>query len=246
MIEIKNKFHIQRLFATSIGRMDFLKAVYYAGYRGDIIKIPFYYIVTHGNSAISDLTLSIEELLNQMKSNTKNEIRRAVKEGIDFTANVDFEEFVPFYNSFCESKGLDDIVTIPRLLKYDKTIITKTSINGQPLAMHATVVSKEQKLAFLLFSCSQRFDSGVDKKMIGWANRYLHYKDFEFLKSIGVETYDWSGVCIDPNDPRYSIGQFKMSFGGKLIDSPSFYTPMYGMLLLCRNFLIGFKRLLKK
>ena len=242
MIEIVNKFHTQRLFATSLKTSDLWRAVYYAGYRGDVAKIPFYYKVVHGHSAVSDLRNSMEDLVGLMKSNTRNEIRRAEREGIDFSSDVSFEEFVPYYNAFCESKGLDDRVTVSRLAKYDKTVITKASYQGEVLAMHATVVNIEQKMAFLLFSCSPRLDAGVDKKLIGWGNRFLHYKDFEYLKTLGIETYDWSGICPDPEDPRYSIGQFKLSFGGKLIDSYVLRTPLYCLMESARNMIYKIKK----
>lgn len=237
MIEIVNKFHIQRLFATSLQTSDLWRAVFYAGYMGDIKKVPFYYKVEHGHSAISDLSVSLEDILGSMKSNTRNEIRRAEREGIAFEANVPYEEFVPFYNAFAESKGLEDRVNLQRLTKYDKTIITKASHDGITLAMHATVVNVEQKLAFLLFSCSPRLDAEVDKKMIGWANRFLHYKDFEYFKSLGIEAYEWSGVCTDPEDARYSIGQFKLSFGGELTDSYVLRTPIYRLMEFVRGVL---------
>lgn len=230
MIEIVNKFHTQRIFATKLEISDLWKAVYYAGYRGDVNRIPFYYSIIHGHSAVSDLNMDMDDILGSMKSNTRNEIRRAEKEGVEFEANVPYEQFVPYYNSFAESKGLDDRVNIERLSKYDKTIITKATHEGITLAMHATVVNIESGIAFLLFSCSPRLDAGVDKKMIGWGNRYLHYKDFEYLKSEGIKTYDWSGICIDPQDSRYSIGQFKLSFGGTLVDSYVLKTPIYAFL----------------
>jgi len=242
MIEIKNKTHIQRLFADKLPLSDLWHAVFYAGYRGDIKHIPFYYSVTHGHSAVSDLSISLEEILGSMKSNTRNEIRRAEREGIEFEANISFDEFVPYYNAFAESKGLEDRVNLQRLTKYDKTIITKATHNGITLAMHATVVNMEQKLAFLLFSCSPRLDADVDKKMIGWGNRFLHYKDFEYFKSIGIETYDWSGICTDPENPKYSIGQFKLSFGGTLIDSYVLKSPIYVVLERMREIATGLFR----
>lgn len=235
MIEIRNKFHIQRLFSDKLYLSDLWHAVFYSGYKGDPDKIPFYYKKIHGHSAVSDLTKSMDDILNSMKSNTRNEIRRAEREGIEFLPEIPYEDFIPYYNAFAESKGLEDRVDLNRLTKYNKTIITQAYHGETVLAMHATVVNFEQKLAFLLFSCSPRLDADVDKKMIGWANRYLHYKDFEYLKSLGIETYDWSGICTDPDNPKYSIGQFKLSFGGTLIDSYVLNSPIYVFLESLRN-----------
>lgn len=249
MIEIVNKLHIQRLFATELPISDLWKPVYYAGYEGDPSKIPFYYKKIKGETAISDLSKPLDVLVSEMKSNTRNEIRRAEREGIGFEADCSYDDFIPFYNAFSESKGLKDRVSIQRLCKYNKnnkTIITKAYHNDTILAMHATVVNFEQKLSFLLFSCSPRLDADVDKKMIGWGNRYLHYKDFEYLKALGIETYNWSGVCTDPKDECYSIGQFKLSFGGELKTSIVLETPLYVVLTELRKFIWSVKRISKR
>lgn len=238
MIEIKNRFHTQRLMAESLDKTDWRRAVYYANFRGDATKIPFYYHVIKGESAETDLTLPLEEIFSNMKSNTRNEIKRAQKEGCTFSATSDYSDFIPFYNSFCKSKGLVDRVDSERLSKYNgdnELLITKVTCNEKVLAMHANIINKNQGLSFLLFSCSQRLDSDVDKRLIGWANRFLHYKDLEYLKNIGIKKYDWSGVCTDPNDERFSISQFKLSFGGRYTTSLVLETPLFRFLLLFRS-----------
>lgn len=227
MIEIKSRTHTIRLFAKKLPISDLFKIILYNGYRGDYTKIPFYYHIIKGHSAETDLTIPMEDLMAQMKSNVRNEIRRAMKESCEFAVVESFDEFIPFYNAFCESKGLSDFTSKARMSKYEKVLMTKTMHNGVTLAMHANILDEKSKTALLLYSCSPRLEDGVDKKMIGWGNRFLHYKDLEYLKEHGYEIYDWSGVCTDPESPKYSIGQFKLAFGGKLIDSWSLSTPLY-------------------
>lgn len=242
MIEIKSKTHTLRLFADCLQWTDLFKLVMYSGYRGDKARIPWYYKVVKGNSCETDLTQPMEVLLDAMKSNTRNEIRRAIKEGCTFSLVESLDEFVPFYNSFCSSKGLADFTSKSRMLKYPKLLLTKALHNGQVLAMHANVLDEGSKVAFLLYSCSQRLDANVDKKLIGWGNRFLHYKDMEFMKDQGYTIYDWSGVCMDPENPKYSIGQFKLAFGGKPIESYVLTTPLFAVLEGFRNFLVKFRK----
>lgn len=227
MIETKSAFHTVRLFATSLCWTDLVRVVLYCNYLGDKNSIPWYYFVEKGHSCQTDLTQSLEDLMAGMKSNTRNEIRRAIKEGCSFDVVSDVDEFIPFYNSFCKAKGLNDCVDRPRLLKYKNLLVTKSLHQGNALAMHANLLDPESHTALLILSCSQRLDAGVDKKMIGWGNRFLHYKDLEYLKSKGYTLYDWSGVCLDPNDERYSIGQFKLAFGGKIVDGWSLESPLH-------------------
>lgn len=242
MIEIKAKTHTLRMFAQDLPFSDVFKIILYTSYAGDKTKIPFYYSIVKGMSASTDLTLPMDELLKKMKSNTRNEISRAEREGCTFEVVSDFEEFIPFYNDFCSSKGLDDYTSKGRMAKYEKVLITKAVHNGDILAMHANVLDEKSKIAFLLYSCSKRLDAGVDRKMIGWGNRFLHYKELEYIKQLGYMAYDWSGVCVDENNPQHTIGQFKLSFGGELVESWSLKTPLFALLEGVRNFVIRFRK----
>lgn len=228
MIEVKNKLYTQRFLAKNLSLSDFFKAVTYTIYEGDKAKIPFWYKKTEGHSASTDLKLSLDDIMMQMKSNTRNEIKRAIKEGCTFEYNYNYEEFVAFYKDFSLNKGLNDNMDIHTLAKYDKMIITIAKKDGKPLAMHATVINQKDKVAMLFYSCSHRFSEDTDRKLIGWANRYLHFKDLELFKEIGMERYEWHSVCMDKSRPaNYNIGQFKLSFGGELYPTISLKTPMF-------------------
>jgi lipid II:glycine glycyltransferase (peptidoglycan interpeptide bridge formation enzyme) len=230
MIEVNNRFYIQRFFAKTLLWTDIFKAVTYTQFEGNC-KIPFYYKKINGETSTLELTHSIDELFASFKSNTRNEINRAIKEGCEFSYNYDYESFVPFYNEFCKSKGFDDFIDERTLSKYDKTIITVARHNKLVLAMHATVINKKDKEAMLLYSCSQRLSENVDRKLIGWGSRFLHYKEFELFKQMGIEKYEWNGVCTDPNRKDvYNITQFKLSFGSEAKKSLGLRTPLFVLL----------------
>lgn len=235
MIEARSFTHTIRIFATKVHWTDLFRPVAYFNYCGDPTGIPFWYQKSKDHSCVTDLRLPMEELLGRMKSNTRNEIRRAVREGCSFSVVTDYGEFIPFYNDFCKNKGFADHVSVARLRKFPKLLITKSMKDGKILAMHATQLDPENNIAILILSGSQRLDDNADRKLIGWGNRYLHYKDLEWLKNHGYNRYDWSGVCLDPDDSRYSIGQFKLSFGGDIVDSWTLRTPLYVILEHVRN-----------
>lgn len=227
MIEVVNKLYIQRFFAKSLKWSDIFLPVTYTQYERSE-NIPFYYKKISGESCTLDLTQSLEDLLSGMKSNTRNEIKRAEKEGIYVEYNKDYESFVPFYNTFCQSKGLDDEINVHTLAKYDETIITMAKYNDMILAMHATVINKKDKEAMLLYSCSMRLTDGVDRKMIGWGNRYLHYKEFLLFKEWGIERYEWNGICTNPERKDvYNISLFKLAFGGTAKATIGLRTPLF-------------------
>ena len=226
-MEIRNKFYTQRFFATRLPVSDLFRAVTYTQYEGSG-KIPFWYKKIVGNTGTIDLTQDMDAIFSAMKSNTRNEIRRAEREGCVMTYDYDYESFIPFYNAFSASKGLDENIDIGRLDKYDRTLITSVMKDGVVLTMHATVVNKAESVAMLLYSGSQRLTEGSDRKLIGWANRYLHYKEFELFKGWGIERYEWDGICLDPEQKeKYNIGLFKTAFGGQVKECINLRTPLF-------------------
>lgn len=230
MIEVINKIYIQRFFASKLPISDLFKAVTYTQYEGKN-KVPWYYKQVKGETCTLDLTKPLTEILAGMKSNTRNEIKRAIKEGIDFETNYCYETFVPFYNNFCESKNLENKIEVNTLTKYDKTIITVAKYDNIVLAMHAIVINEKDKEAMLLYSCSQRLNDNISKKMIGWGNRFLHYKEFELFKELGIKRYEWNGICTNPNNSDiYNISLFKLAFGGEAKPSLGLRTPLFMLL----------------
>lgn len=246
MVIIKKPLYSIRVYYDKLRITDIFKSIYFENYQGKG-SIPFYYKRFNGNTIMLDLTQTEEEILAGMKSNTRNEIRRAEKEGCTFAYDQDYESFVPFYNDFSYSKGLNDYMHLDRLKKYKNTIITKVYHEGKVLAMHATAFDDDLHYAYLLYSCSPRLDETIDRKLVGWANRYLHYMDFKLFKSMGYSKYDWSGVCLDESKPdRYKIGQFKASFGGEPIDTITLMTPLFVMMNALKAFAYKFVGVFRK
>lgn len=227
-MEVINKFYIQRFFAKRLKSSDVYKAVTYTQFEGDKKHIPFYYKRLHGHTGTIDLTKDMNILVSEFKTKTRNEIRRAEKEGCTWEYNYDYDSFIPYYNEFSSSRGLNENIDRSRLDKYDRTVISLVKHGNDILTMHATVVNKEESFAMLLYSGSIRLEKGVDRNLIGWGNRFLHYKEFELFKSWGIERYEWDGICIDPNDKaKFGIGKFKQEFGGVVKESFSLRTPLF-------------------
>lgn len=246
MIEIKKRLYTQRLFATSTRWADRFLPVVYTGYRGDLQSVPKYFKVIDGNSCETDLTRSMDELLSLMKSTTRNEIRRAEKEGCVYEYGYDYDTFMPFYNDFAKTKGLPDHVTLSKIAYYGKPVVSMVKYNGEILVMHLTMIDEDNKLALLLNSGSRRFDENISRNLIGWANRYCHYKDLEAMKNMGLVTYDWNGVCLDPEDERYSIGQFKLAFGGAVTNNPCLLSPAFNMMNRIKSSIFNLKNKVRK
>lgn len=208
-----SSFYKLKINANRVDFIDFFRPSQYNGFQGEI---PCFMKKDMRHTLVIDLTQTDEEIMQGMKSNTRNEVRRAIRENFFFEPVTDYEEFVRFYNDFAMEKNIDTI-NIGHLQKYGENLLLfKSGVNGITMTMHASFVDNDLKQVALLYSASVRFGDGIDKKNVGFSNRFLHYMEFLKFKEFGYKTYDFEGVCTDPEDKeRYPIGQFKSGFGGE-------------------------------
>lgn len=202
-----------KINAERVELIDYFRVSQYNNYQGEI---PFFMKKDVRHTLVINLTQTEDEIMQGMKSNTRNEVRRAIRENFFFEPVTDYDEFVTFYNEFAMEKNIETI-NKSHLLKYGQNLLLfKSGVNGVTMTMHASFVDNDLKQVALLYSASVRFGEGIDKKNVGFSNRFLHYMEFLKFKELGYKTYDFEGVCNDPEDKeRYPIGQFKSGFGGE-------------------------------
>ena len=233
MIRNKRKFHTTVKHADHIYWPDAFRLSLYTAYTG---KDSFGFIKQHDYSVQIDLTQSEEEILQGCKSNTRNEIRRGIKEGYIVEKIENTSEFVSFYNEFAKEKHLSR-VREENISSYEKIYLYKVSKeDGTVLSMHASVGDLEAGIVSLLYSASVRLQEGIDRKSVGFANRLLHYREFIEFKRIGYKLYDFTNVCLDEKQPeKYKIGLFKQGFGGNIVEYYSLYSVPFWLTLKIKN-----------
>ena len=187
-----------------------------------------------------NINQSEDSIFKQFAPNTRNEIRRAEKEGVIFNLlenNINnINLFVEFYNKFTRLKNLKEIKNDILLNSMKSLIITsatmdnKENIIANPLVMHVYIMDNEEKRAVLMFSASLfRAEEFNDiKHIIGNANRFLHFKDMLYFKSLGLSYYDFGGYAMskDSQDLK-NINFFKKSFGGNIVKEYDYYSFLY-------------------
>lgn len=231
MIRIKtNLIYRLNINAKEIRLIDAFLISCYTAYLGKISRL---FKVLKGYTIHIDLEKNEDEILMDFKANTRNEVRRGIKDGYTIKRIEDINLFVDFYNNFAKAKGLSKIER-KHIEKYSNVLIYASVFNNEILTMHASIVDVDLKQVSLLYSASKRLDDNIDRKSIGISNRFLHYMEFIEFKKDGFYTYDFSGVCEDPdNREEYSIGIFKKGFGGELIERYTLYSyPMWWLLLI--------------
>ncbi len=209
MIEIKFNFIKKEVwFSEKVDTINFIKLLDYK----QIKEKSILYKSVSFDTILIDLNCSKEEIRKKFKQNYKNEISKAIKLNISFQEEKDFKDFKNFYNYFAKLKKLNLLTDV--FNHYLPNVkITKAIYVDTVLVMHLYLIDYEIKKVRLLYSAtSMSFD---DKKIIGFANKFLHYEDMKFFKEIGFKVYDLGGINLDSED-RYiqGINTFKKGFGG--------------------------------
>ncbi len=179
-------------------------------------------------SAGIDLTQDAAEIMGCFSKTRRYEIRRAMERDnlyIDFyqpNTRLECNEFFDFYNEFAKSKGRTDIAKgkAYALMENGRLIIAKiSSAENEILSMHGYIADEDSKRV-ALYTSSSLFREKIDiANLIGRANGLLHYKCMLYFKEKGYSIYDFGGIYKgNDNIQLQNITQYKMSFGGKLIE----------------------------
>src|SRR5207244_489818 len=86
---------------------------------------------------------------------------------------------------------------------------------GVPVAAHVLLVDRPRARLFL--SATTHRADAVDTQVVGRLNRLLHWHEMLYYKACGFAKYDFGGI-EDRSSPVYSVTQFKLSFGGDVVD----------------------------
>lgn len=230
MINVKRKIkglsYSQKWFYDNISFIDSLKIVSYL--QTNYSRRKLFFIRTKFYTIRIDLTKSINELYDGFSKETKYEIRRAERDGINVIYNYNERSFLKIYNAFAEKKGLNKI-TIDKLNSFKNHLLISASIsNNEISSVHLYLCDGE--IARLLYS-ARNIDCHLKNSEIGRANRYLHYKDILFFKDLNYKIYDLGGYADSDDENLVGINKFKLSFGGNIVEMHHYYSFLYYFLL---------------
>lgn len=170
-----------------------------------------------------DLSKSWDELFAGFDRNTRAQIKKSASldelsiEFFDKPTKTDLDEFMDFYDQFAESKQLPPLYRARIHGHRDSGCLSLTRVmnEGKALTWHANVQYGSH--VGMMFSAShfRSEDSPEMRKMIGRANRRLHWEELQHYKAQGCMVYDFGGWYEGTTDKqRLLINQFKEGFGG--------------------------------
>ena len=184
---------------------------------------------------VVNLSRPIEAITSEFNDTTRNEVRRAEKEKVEFRVNSDYDGFLTLFNAFIKRKRLK----LPRitrgLLDSCKHILITGYYNGKLSAAHYYIIDDD--LVWLLFSCSAEPGNALTNQMLSRSSRYLHYKAIEHSKANGYKRFSFSSLGNTKEDMESSsIACFKLGFGGDIIKM-DFYIKDYSPILKSLQYL---------
>jgi len=172
-----------------------------------------------------DLLQSPESIHARFTRNTRAQIRRSTESDdlqfdfFDHPTAAQTDEFIAFYDAFALSKGLAplsaDYADAHR--RSGHFSLTRVRRGDEDLVWHANVSSGSY--IGLAYSASQlRSAEQEARRLIGRANRRLHWEELLRFRAQGHRCYDFGGWYEGRSDPeRLSINRFKEEFGGKKV-----------------------------
>lgn len=179
----------------------------------------------------NNLELSEDEIFGAFSKQFRNQIKGAEKEGVTCEFNKDIERFVPFFNEFAKSKGIN-VTSVRRMQEMsDYLLLSAAFLDGKLIVAHSYFYDRESQIVHTYQSASIRLEETLDKNLVGKANKLLHFKDMLHFKQMGVKTYDFGGYSPPENKRELSgINDFKLNFGGEVVTCNNYITVPYFIL----------------
>ena len=181
------------------------------------------------HTVIIDLTKSEEELLANMRRQTRYDVRRAEKLGITVEKYNTGEAFLEFHHVQDETAKRQHFIPpkLPILLaEHDAfgdnaTIYIAKSAENQPIAYGLIIVNGREADYY------EAASTDLNRKLPG--AHALIWQAIKVLKAAGVERFNLWGIA-PPNQPhhRYAgVTTFKTGFGGEIVE----YVPAHDLII---------------
>ncbi len=168
-------------------------------------------------TAVVDLTATEEELWQRLdRKSCRYEIRKGRELDSEITRNEDTERARNLVNAHRQRTRYARVISSTawgELREYVDVFVV--AHEGVPVAAHVVLVDRPR--ARLLLSATTDRADAVDTRIVGQLNRLLHWHELLYYRGCGFAKYDFGGIA-DRSSPAYSVTQFKLSFGGDVVD----------------------------
>jgi len=171
---------------------------------------------------VLDLTPTEEELLKNMHSKTRYNIRLAEKRGVtvkEYTNEKGFKEFLKLHFETTERQNFHS-----HNANYHKKA-WETLLNAGIARILIAYYKKKPLSAWMLYTFKDKLfypygGSSVEHKEV-MANNLIAWEAIKIGKRLGLKEFDMWGALgpdADPKDPWQGFHRFKQGYGGKLVE----------------------------
>lgn len=161
-------------------------------------------------NGVLNLDKDLDTLFGALNSGFRNEVRRAEKEGIAVSSCMPvgaIDRIYPLYRQFCNDKHIAALAR--QLLEhYERAghlFLSEASIGGAPVQAHLYFAGAAEAILLASF----QIPSNAPRKLVGWANRALHWADIKTFKERGVLRYNLGGMGNPVTEQTLPIVAFK-------------------------------------
>ena len=164
-----------------------------------------------------DITPEEEELLKQMKKNTRYGIRKAEKDGVTVTSSVDPEDLELFWDLYIKTADRHGFVVYPK--KLINAEFRRFAEQGRARWYFAHFQNEIISAALIVYGSTTAFyHHGASAHALGsiTPGEALQWKIIQDARSHGLVRYNFWGVVPDEADshPWAGLSRFKKGFGG--------------------------------
>lgn len=179
---------------------------------------PFHLHAEH--TVIIDLTKSETELLKNMRRQTRYEVRRAQKLGINVSSSLKKSDFEKFHQTQAETAArqhfippeLSDLMAYHQVFKQNARLYVAKTSQGEPIAYGLILVCGHEAAYF------EAASTNLNRKLPG--AHALLWQVMLDLKQQGVKRFNLWGIAPEnqPNHRYAGVTTFKTGFGGKVTE----------------------------
>ncbi len=178
-----------------------------------------------------DILQAEDNILSGCTPNCRNEIRKGKKMGLEFSAGPPKLADEIFIHQFLTKKKLGSFNR--SYFAEPQAFVCMASLHGVRLATHLYFASTQVGRVRLVYSAVAdptliTIQATVSpQRLIGIANRFLHFSSMLYFKIQGFRIYDFGGIGQEEGNPKIKgINEFKRSFSGTFVTEYNF-TPMW-------------------
>ena len=207
-------------------------------FRQHRLSIPRKFVMSSEPFSTLFLDLSTGDLWKGLSWTTRYDVNRGAREGIRFVESQkgtsSIVEFCQRHRIFSKAKSLakgllpHNKVLLPRDLERVKEHWSLNSAFMKDIWLADLLVIHDDDRA-RLWVITNNLDHNP-RSIVGYASKSLVWRSICDAKTKGFGIYDFGGVILDENDPRYGVTRFKQSFGGYVVtekNSIVVYNPIF-------------------